>query len=192
MNNTEKAITVFKQGGIVIFPTDTAFGIGCRMDNEKAIERLFRIRKRPQSQAVPVLINSIAMAENYLQSFPQEVISKLAKPYWPGALTIVLSCKKDKVFPLIRGFGNNIGVRIPNSPVLMRIIKELGVPILGPSANFHGDKTPYFLKDLNSELVSLADYVLEGECSLRQESTVIDCSKNPWSILRNGALEVKI
>ena len=192
MDNIKKATEVLKRGGIVIFPTDTAFGIGCRMDNVQSVKRLFGIRKRPQSQAVPVLIDSIAMAEDYLQSFPQAVLDKLVKPYWPGALTIVLQSKTNKVQELVRGYGTTIGVRIPDYPVLLEIIKELGVPILGPSANFHGDKTPYSFNDLNPELVSLVDYVLEGECPLHQVSTVIDCSKEPWKILRKGVLDIKI
>ena len=104
----------------------------------------------------------------------------------------VLQSRIDKVPELVRGHGTTIGVRMPNYPVLLDIIKKVGVPILGPSANFHGGKTPYVLKDLNPELVSLSDYVLKGECLAHQTSTVIDCSKAPWIILRNGALEVKI
>jgi L-threonylcarbamoyladenylate synthase len=192
MSNVNKAIGVFRKGGIVIFPTDTAFGIGCRIDNEESIKRLFEIRKRPQSQAAPILVDGVSMAKDYLVEFPKSVIAKLVKPYWPGALTIVLPCKKNKVFPLVRGFGDNIGVRMPNNPIILSIIKEVGVPILGPSANFHKDNTPYAFKDLNPDLVSLVDYVLEGECLMGRASTVIDCSKNPWTILRNGALDVKI
>lgn len=192
MNEIKEAITILNQGGLVIFPTDTAFGIGCRIDNEESIKKLFKIRKRPQTQATPVLISSLEMAKNYLKNIPQEVIDKLINPFWPGALTIVLPCRKDKVFSLVRGLGDNIGIRMPDNEAILSIISEVGVPILGPSANFHGDKTPFFFKDLNPELISLVDYVLSGECKTRQPSTVIDCSKNPWTILRNGALDVKI
>ena len=187
----QEAIKILSSGGIVIFPTDTAFGIGCRIDDQKAIKRLFEIRKRPQSQATPVLVDSLEMAEEYVRNIPQEVISKLVKPYWPGALTIVLPCYTEKVPELVRGGGENIGIRIPNNPMVLEIIKGVGVPILGPSANFHGEKTPYRFEDLDKNLVKLVDYVLEGKCLLKKPSTVIDCSKKPWGVIRQGAIRIQ-
>lgn len=187
-----KAVEILKQGGIVIFPTDTAFGIGCRMDNKDSVERLFSIRKRPQSQATPVLFNSIEMMKDYLLDIPKEVKEKLMDKYWPGALTIILPCKTDRVFNLIRGNSNNMGVRIPNDDNLISIIEKLGVGILGPSANFHGKPTSYSFDDLDSELVSLVDYVVEGKGKLRKVSTVIDCSVVPWNIIREGAVKLNL
>jgi L-threonylcarbamoyladenylate synthase len=188
----KKAIQIIENGGIVIFPTDTAFGIGCRIDNEKAIERLFKIRQRPKSQATPVLVDSFEMAQEYLLPVPEDVIEKLIKPYWPGALTIVLPCRIDKVPELVRGGGTTIGVRVPNHPVIQQIIKGVGVPILGPSANFHGGKTPYRFEDLDKNIVKLVDYVVFGECLVKQASTVIDCSKEQWKILREGAVKIEL
>ena len=186
------AIKVLRDGGIVIFPTDTAFGIGCRIDDEKAIKRLFEIRRRPPSQATPVLVESLEMAQAYLENIPQEVIDRLIKPCWPGALTLILYCNKVKVSVLVRGGGETLGARIPNHPIALEIIRGVGVPILGPSANFHGQKTPYRFEDLNKKLVKLVDYVVGGNCTLKQQSTVIDCSKMPWQITRKGAVELKL
>lgn len=189
----EKAIKVLKNGGIVIFPTDTAFGIGCRMDDERAVKRLFEVRKRPKKQAVSVLVHTIDMAQEYLQPIPQEVFDRLISQYWPGALTIILSCKTEKVPSLVRGGENRLGVRIPNHPIIREIIREVGVPILGPSANFHGKETPYVFSDLDPRLIELVDFVISGETSLvRQPSTVIDCSVSPWKIVRQGAVKLKI
>lgn len=186
----KKAIEILKNGGIVIFPTDTAFGIGCRIDNKEAIERLFKIRRRPKNQAMPVLVNSLHMAESYLRNIPKEVIDQLIKSYWPGALTIVLPCKLQKVSSLVRGGEKTLGVRMPNHEITQTLISGIGVPLLGPSANFHKEKTPYTFEDLNPNLVSLVDYVVPGECSICQTSTVIDCSVWPWRILRQGAIEI--
>lgn len=186
----QKAVRILREGGIVIFPTDTAFGIGCRIDSEKAIRKLFEIRKRPESQATPVLADTLEMAQDYLLPIPKKVIDKLIKPYWPGALTIVLLCRIDKVPELVRGGGATIGVRVPNHPVIQQIIKDVGVPILGPSANFHGERTPYRFEDLDKNIVKLVDYVVFGECFIKQASTVIDCSKNPWKIVRQGAVKI--
>lgn len=190
-NDIQKAIQVLKSGGIVIFPTDTAFGIGCRIDDEKAIGRLFNIRKRPMNQPVPVLVDSMEMAQDYLLPIPKEVKQKLIKKYWPGALTIVLQNRTDKVPSLVRGGGNNLGVRMPNNKITLSLIKGVGVPILGPSANFHGEKTPYELKDLDPELIKLVDCVVTNQDkSGEKASTVIDCSTKSWQILRKGATEI--
>lgn len=184
----QKAIEILNQGGIIIFPTDTAFGIGCRMDNESAIAGLFDIRKRPENQAVSVLVDSVEMAQDYLEPLAGEV-KTLMKKYWPGALTIVYKCKTDKVYPLIRGGGETLGVRMPDHDTVLELIKGVGVPILGPSANFHGEMTPYRFEDLNTDLVKLVDYVIPGQTNnFDSASTVIDCSIDPWKVIRQGAI----
>jgi L-threonylcarbamoyladenylate synthase len=185
-----QAIEILNTGGIIIFPTDTAYGIGCRMDNEKSVERLFRLRKRPLEKSVPVLVNSIEMAQYYTQPIPQDVVEKLMKPHWPGGLTIVLQSRIEKVPPLVRGGGETLGVRMPDHPVPLELIKGSGVPILAPSANFHGEKTPFTFSELNSELTKLVDFVIEGDIGNRQASTVIDCSVKPWKVLREGVVKI--
>ena len=187
-----EAVRILNNGGIIVFPTDTAFGIGCRIDNKKAIEKLFKLRRRPQNQPAPVLVANLEMAKEYVKEITDEVITKLINPYWPGALTIVLQCRISKVPELVRGGGNTIGLRMPNNNLVLALINRAGVPVLGPSANFHGEKTPFSIKDLNPELVKLADYVLDGECLFNNISTVIDVTKKPWRILRQGQLEIKI
>lgn len=187
----EEAIEILDKGGIVIFPTDTAYGIGCRMDNESAVQRLFALRRRPETQAVPVLISGLPMARKYLYPIPDLVVEGLTRRYWPGALTIVLPCRTERVPALVRGGGETLGVRMPDHPVLRMMIEALGVPLLAPSANFHGQPTPYDYKELDQELVSMVDFVLKGECPLQQVSTVVDCSVMPWQILRQGAVRVE-
>jgi L-threonylcarbamoyladenylate synthase len=181
---------IVKNGGIIIFPTDTAFGIGCRIDNHAAVDRLFRIRRRPIAQAMPVLVSSIPMALTYYLDVT-DIVRHLMKEYWPGALTIVAPCKINFIYSPIRGGGKNIGLRMPNHPTILEIIKRVGVPILGPSANFHGDPTPYSTADLNPELVKLVDYVVPGECTVKQSSTVVDCSVTPYKIIRKGAVTLE-
>lgn len=191
-SDIEQAISVLNNGGIIIFPTDTAFGIGCRIDNIKAIQKLFKIRKRPQSKATPVLVSSINMASEYLLEIKKDVKEKLMKKYWPGALTIVLQSKTDMVPELVRGYGTTIGVRMPNNKTILEIIERVGVPILGPSANFNGEQTPYSFNEIDTKLVQYVDMAIDGTCSLKTLSTVIDCSNNTWQILRQGAIKVNI
>jgi L-threonylcarbamoyladenylate synthase len=191
-DNIDKAVDILNQGGIIIFPTDTAFGIGCRIDRKDSIEKLFQIRKRPTSKATPILVNSLEMVKNYVYNIPKDVEEELMNKYWPGALTIVLKANKEKVPSFVRGEGENVGLRMPNNKTVLEIISKINVPLLGPSANFHGENTPYEFKDLDKDLIKLVDFVLDGECIVKNASTVIDCTKKPWEILRNGAIEVKI
>jgi len=188
--NTAEAIKVFNQGGIVIFPTDTAYGIGCRIDNLKAIKRLYKIRKRPLTMPPPVLFADIQMVNQYVTYIPKEVKENLIDKYWPGALTIILKANL-KVVPEIVLKDQAIGVRIPKNKDLQKVIKALGVPILGPSANFHGEKTPYKKSDLDKKLFKLVDFVMEGETSQGLHSTVIDVTTTPFIIIRKGVVKLK-
>lgn len=186
-DNIHKAVEVILGGGIVIFPTDTAFGIGCRMDNQTSVDSLFTLRKRPREQATPVLVSSKRMALTYYDH-PLYIVRRMMNDYWPGALTIIAPCHEDLVYSPIRGNGKSIGLRMPNNPTILEIINQVGVPILGPSANFHGEPTPYQITDLNPELIKLVDYVVPGECTVKQASTVIDCTTEPYKIIRPGAV----
>lgn len=191
-NDIGIAVKILNMGGIIIFPTDTAFGIGCRIDKKDAVKKLFEIRKRPQDQATPVLVSDKKMAKDYLFTIDKKVEKDLMDKYWPGALTIILPAKKDLVPDLVRGGGNNLGVRVPANDTILEIIKQVGVPILGPSANLSGEQTPYSIEDLNTNLTRYVDFIVNGECVFKKASTVIDCSKNPWQILRQGVVSVNI
>lgn len=189
MEEVKQAIDVLTQGGIIIYPTDTAFGIGCRIDDRNAVDRLFKIRNRPLTQPMPVLVASNAMALAYLD-YPSDIVRQLMKTYWPGALTIVAPCKEELIYSPIRGDGKTIGVRIPNHDIPLAIIRAIGVPILGPSANFHGKPTPYRQEDLDPKLIHLVDFVVPGTCIIKQASTVVDCSVDPYRIIRQGAVKL--
>lgn len=188
-NVTKKAVQVLKGGGIVIYPTDTAFGIGCRMDDKKAVDRLFNIRRRPYTQATPVLVSSREQALAYYLD-PSEIVRHLINQYWPGALTIIARCNKNRIYSPIRGGGKTVGLRMPNYETALAIIRGVGVPILGPSANFHGAPTPYRFEDLDPELVKLVDFVVPGERTMGNVSTVVDCSVDPYRIVRQGAVQL--
>ncbi len=190
MERINLAIEILKQGSIVIFPTDTAFAIGCRIDNEKSVERLFALRKRSADKAVPVLVSSLEMAREFWMEPISSTVSDFTHSYWPGAVTIVYTAQKGKIPSLVLGGGETIGLRMPNHEIALNLITGVGVPLVGTSANFAGEKTPYNLADLNPELVKLVDLVVPGECSLKKASTVIDCTIDPAKIIRQGAIIV--
>jgi len=190
MQDLQKAIKIIQDGGIVIYPTDTVFGLGCRIDDKAAVKRLFALKKRSEKQSVSVLVDSTAMAETYLLPIPETVKKQLMEVYWPGGLTIILPCNTKKVLPLIRGGGQTLGVRVPDHPLTRSLIHGVGIPITGTSANFHGEKTPAMIEDLDRELVKQVDFVLPGACYNGISSTIIDCSINPWKTLRNGVVRI--
>ena len=184
-----KAVEVLNSGGIVIFPTDTAFGIGCRIDDEKAVKRVFEIKKRDYSKPLLALVDSMEMAREYV-SILEGVKQKLLDKYWPGGLTVFLKCNLEKVPSVVRSGTESLAVRLPDHDEIRNIISQVGVPILATSANISGEKTPYLLSEVSNELISKVDFVLEGECTLKKQSTIIDCTANPWKIVRKGAVEV--
>lgn len=192
MQNLDEAINILKQGGIIIYPTDTAFGIGCRVDSLQSVERLFSIRKRPVSQATPVLVSSFDMAKDYFHFPIPENVRHIMEEYWPGALTIIYLCQEGKIPSLVCGGGKTVGLRMPNHEVPLELIKRLNVPILGPSANFHGRTTPFEFDKLDPTLTKLADLVIPGKCNTGNVSTVVDCTIKPTKIIRQGAIKVNI
>ena len=150
---------------------------------------MFAIRKRPKTQATPILVSSIEQALPYFHS-PSDIVRHFMETYWPGALTIITRCNIDKIYSPIRGGGNTVGIRMPDHSDILTVITAVGVPILGPSANIHGEKTPFSVDDLDPKLVDQVDYVLPGTCGKKQVSTVVDCTTDPYTIIRQGAVKI--
>ena len=172
-----KAAEILKRGGVVVFPTDTAYGIGCVWNNELAKTRISKIKN--SNQNFPILVSSFNQLHQIanINGPAQHLINK----YWPGGLTLIVESKHD---------GKKIGVRMPNSEVVQALIEITGVPLIGTSANFHGKKTPTAYKDLEKEFLKKADFVVRGVCELKQESTVVDTTVVPLRILRQGAVKI--
>ena len=190
MNDIIKAIEVFKNGGVVIFPTDTVFGIGCRIDRKDSIERIFKIKNREGNVPLPILVSDFEMAQKYLEFLEQKIIDSLIKKYWPGALTIVAKCKTEKVLDIVRSGKDSVAIRMPNNKTLLEIIKEINIPIIGTSANFHGKPSVFKFEDLDKDLISKVDFVLDGNCGGESASTIIDVTQTPWKILRQGIIKI--
>ena len=185
----KKAIDVFRDGGIVIFPTDTAIGIGCRIDNVKSARKVFDIKKRNYNNPLLALVSSMEMARNYVP-IPSDVKSKLLDKYWPGGLTVFLKCDLKKVPSIVRSGRDSLAIRLPDHKDIRNIIEEVGVPILATSANFSGGTTPYSISEVDKELLSKADFVLNGKCTFGEQSTIVDCTVEPWKIVREGAVRI--
>lgn len=187
----EEAINIVKQGGVIVYPTDTACGIGCRIDDDNAVKRVYEIKGRDLGKAVPVLCSSVEMVEKYVESISDEV-KKLMNVYWPGALTIVLYARVAQISPLVLGENNTIGVRVPGDDRIRSVIDHVGVPLVGTSANLAGEATVYNTHSISQRVKESVDGILEGDCPKKQSSTVIDVTVTPWRILRQGAVEVSM
>lgn len=185
-----KSIDLLRGGGIGIFPTDTAFALSCRIDDEKSVRRLFAIKGREGKKATPILVSSIKMAEEYVGRIDREVREKLLEKYWPGALTVVMYSREWKVSSLVLGGGQTVGIRMPDHEIAIRFIDAVGVPVIGTSANFSGEDTPFSTRDVNPQLIKKVDFFIPGESVNTQASTVIDVTQTPWKIVRQGAIAV--
>jgi len=189
MNNLENAINGFKNGQIGIFPTDTAIGVGCRVDDAIAINRVYEIRNRPKEKALIVLVDSVEMAEIYVE-LTSEIKEKLVSQFWPGGLTIICECKTDKIPAAVRANGETLAVRMPDNDSIRRIINEVGVPIVAPSANFSGEKTPFTISEVDKNLINKVDFVFEGVCTMEGVSTIVDTTVIPWKLVRQGVVKL--
>jgi L-threonylcarbamoyladenylate synthase len=113
------------------------------------------------------------------------------RKYWPGGVTIVLPATTAFVSPLVKGKSNTLAVRMPDKKEIIEIIEKMDVPIIGTSANFAGEKTPFSFEELDEELMGKVDFVLKGNCEKGISSTVLDATQKPWKILRQGAVSVE-
>lgn len=178
-----------KGGEIGIFPTDTAYGIGCRIDNINSVRKIYKLRNRPEEKALLALVSSLDMAREYV-TITEDVQKRLINKYWPGGLTIILNCNIEKVPGIVRANGETLAVRWPEHSQLCEIIEEVGVPIVAPSANFSGQSTPFSIDEVDRTLLKAVDFIIEGVCTMRGVSTIINATVNPWRIVRQGVVQI--
>jgi len=181
-NGINLAATTIKNGGLVVFPTDTVYGLGCDPRNAKAIESIFRIKKRKESKELPVLgyskeeISKIAVFD--------EISNKIADKFWPGQVTLILKLK-DKEIKKAMNLDDKIAVRVPNHPCALSLLKECKL-IVGTSANFSG--LPAFSDSKKAqEHFSGYDVFLDGgTISDSTSSTIVEVKERVLEIIRQG------
>jgi L-threonylcarbamoyladenylate synthase len=185
----EKACQILRRGGVVIFPTDTVYGVGCMANNNGAVSRLYSIKKKPQSEPSALLISR--WDELFTLSCQlNEKIESLLKKYWSGALTVLLASDSKSIFPPLLKEGK-LGVRMPDNAVTKELIRGVGYPLIGTSANFHGEEPPTKFEEIDMDFIHSVDFCLQGDCQLGRESTIVDCTVEPFKIIRQGALEIE-
>ena len=182
----QRAVEVLRRGGLVVYPTDTVYGLGADATNEKAVEKLFEAKKRRLDQSIPLLIASPSDLAQVTDEVP-DVAQRLITAFWPGGLTIVLP--KAPNFHSAAVVGGTVGVRVPDHPVPRELVRQLGAPITGTSANVSGGPEPLTADDARSQLGDAVDLVIDGGCCPGgTPSTVVDCTVAPPRIVREGAI----
>jgi len=189
-NQIKQAVAILKQSGLVAYPTDTVYGLGACMTDIAAVERIFQVKGRPKGMALPVLLADQAQIEQIVTSVPPAA-QLLADAFFPGALTIILP-KSDVVPDIITGGGKTVAFRIPNHPVPIALIKQLGKPIVGTSANLSGLDSALTAAEVIKQIGDKIDMVIDGgRCPGGIESTVVDLSGVKPVIRRQGAISIE-
>lgn len=182
-----RALEVLRQGGVIVYPTDTLYGVGCRIDEEAAVRRIFALKGRALSEPLPVLLADPADLELYGTQI-SAAARRLAALYWPGPLTIVVR-RSPRLPALVAGGGETIGLRVPGMPLPRALIRDLGIPLVGTSANSHGARPPMTAQQVVFDLGDGVDLVIDGgRTPLGKESTVVDTTVDPPRVVRQGAL----
>lgn len=182
-----KAADVLKLGGLLVYPTDTAYGLGANALDEKSIRKVYELKSRDFSKPTHVVVRDWKMIEDLC--FTNDAAKKLYDKFLPGPLTIILP--KKKIVPDILTAGlKTIGIRIPNNEVTKILSSDLPFPYTTPSANKSGGKTPYSIEDVKKELdISKVDLILDaGKLPEVPPSTIVDLSTNSPKILRGGPI----
>lgn len=186
-NEILKAAKLLQMGEVVAIPTETVYGLAANAFNEKAVAKIFEIKKRPLFNPLIVHIKSIEYLNEIATNIPP-LAYKLAQQFWPGPLTLVLE-KKSNIPDIVTSGKSTVGVRMPSHIIALALLEELDFPLAAPSANPFGYISPTTSEHVKSQLGSKIPYVLEGgPCEKGIESTIIGFENNGAVLYRVGAI----
>lgn len=176
-DDIKKALEVLKSGGIILYPTDTIWGIGCDATNEKAVDRIYKIKKREDSKSMLVLMENPALLERYVTEVPEIAWDLVEVATTP--LTVIYPKAKNLAKNLIAEDGS-IGIRFTKEAFTMQLLQRFRRPVVSTSANISGEKSPAFFDEISEEIKTQVDYIVE----YRQNDTI---PAKPSSIIKLGA-----
>ena len=178
---------IIKNGGIVIFPTETVYGIGTNGLDENAVKKLYEVKKRPLNNPISLLVNNIDMINSIAKDIT-ELEYRLIKEFFPGPLTIILK-KKDIVPNILTANSNTVGIRMPANKIALKLIEYAGVPIATPSANISGKPSGTNPKDIIMDFDQKVDYFIDaGISKIGLASTIVQVIDDTPHILRQGSI----
>ena len=178
-----------KKGKIVVFPTDTVYGIGTNAYDKDACERIYEVKGRPKNKPLSILISDISMLKEVVENINQ-VEQKLIDAFWPGPLTIKFK-KREAILPSVVSAGDEyIRIRLINEGLIYKLIKTSGVPIVAPSANLSGSVTGTKIENIVKELGDKVDYILDcGDIESDTVSTIVQVENGQVLIIREGKIK---
>ena len=186
----EEAGKLIKQGKIVIFPTETVYGIGTNGLDEKAVRKLYEVKQRPLNKPISLLVANMKMV-NLIAKDITEKEYKIMKNFFPGPLTIILK-KKDIVPDIVTAGQDTIGVRMPKGEIARKLVELSGVPIAAPSANISGEPSGTNLQEIMKNFEGKVDYCIDGGNSeLGLASTIVQVIDEKPIILRQGSITLE-
>lgn len=182
-----RAVQVVRDGGVIVFPTDTVYGLAAAIDRPAAIERVYAIKGRAETKPLPVLISRPDEIRRLASTVPAAA-TQLAMRFWPGPLTIVVPASERVPLDVRRGVAT-VGLRIPNSQVALRIIEGAGGALAVTSANRSGEPETTTADEVCASVGGLVDVVVDGgRTPGSTPSTVVDVSGATVTVLRHGVL----
>jgi L-threonylcarbamoyladenylate synthase len=186
-DEVREGIQVLKAGGLVAFPTDTVYGLGCDAFNKQAVDRIFDLKKRDKRNPFPLLVSSVYEAVG-LSAFISAETRNLMDRFWPGGLTIVIQAQ-SALPDFLQSSTGTVAVRIPDHVVALALIRGLGHPLIGTSANLSGSEPALTPEGVRTQLGASLDLIIgEGACPGGVESTIVDMSGTKPILLRKGAV----
>jgi L-threonylcarbamoyladenylate synthase len=181
----EQAVEALRAGELVVFPTETVYGLGANASNPPAVRKIFEVKGRPPDHPVIVHLDDPRYLHRWVSEMPA-VAEALAAKFWPGPLTLILP-KADNVNDIVTGGQNSIGIRIPSHPMAQQLLNAFGGGIAAPSANRYGRLSPTKPEHVRDELGDAVKIILDGgDSPIGLESTIVSCLDNQARLLRPG------
>jgi L-threonylcarbamoyladenylate synthase len=181
----EEAVEVLRAGDLVVFPTETVYGLGGNASDPAAVRKIFQIKGRPTDHPVIVHLDNPRYLHRWVSNMPVAA-EKLAAKFWPGPLTLILP-KAEKVNHIVTGGQDSIGIRVPSHPIAQQLLTAFGGGIAAPSANRFGRLSPTKPEHVRDELGTAVQVILDGgESPIGLESTIVSCLDNEARLLRPG------
>ena len=181
-----QAVQLLRDGGVVAFPTDTVYGVGVDPLQPKAVRKLYRIKGRPEDKPIAILLGSIEDVARVAQT-PSRTFSRLAERFWPGGLTLIVEARD--LPPEITAGGSTVGVRMPDHPLTLELLRGFGGPIATTSANRSGENPATSAEDVDAQLGNLVNLIVDGgDTFTKVASTVLDLSVSPPEVRRHGGI----
>lgn len=187
----QQAVNILEKGGIIIYPTDTVYGIGCDIFNQKAVDKICKLRGlNPKKARLSFICKDIGQVAEYAKQIDNETF-RLIKKNTPGAFTFVLNSSND-VPKLFKNKKRTIGIRIPDNNIVLDLVEQLGRPILTTSLKNDDEILEYFTDpiDIFDDFKNQVDLVIDGGVGGNVASTVVDCTQGEFEVLRAGAGEI--